>query len=215
MRKILTVALCAVLCLCMVLPILAAGTAAGDYTGDSQGQEVKISIGGDIVHVYLVDIEFTTSTFSYNSDGYKWNPNEYKYEHSAGATWTGEGTVKIVNHSDLPVNYTVEKENVVSTYGPLDIVFAGNAEGTIEKCTTETVKGSQNATTTYTVTGTPTVTSITAQKLGEIKAGGSYVFILQDKDEKRPENCSCGADGIGIADCRICPHHSHGTEDNG
>lgn len=169
MKKILTLALCVALCLCMVLPMFAEGTAAGDYTGESQGQDVKISIGGDVVHVYLVDIEFTVATFTYSSDSFKWDPDNYQYEHDADAAWNGQGTVKIINHSDLPVNYTVEKKNVVTTYGPLDIVLAGDTAGTIGACTTETVWGSKNATATYTVTGTPTVTSVTAQKLGEIK----------------------------------------------
>lgn len=167
MKKIFAIVLSAVLCLCMAVPAFAAGTPEAEYTGQTSGQDVNITINGDMVHVYLVDIEFTNPTFIYSS-GSKWNPDTYQYEPSAGATWTGTGTVKITNHSDLPVDYTVAKENVVNTYGPLDIEVTGGT-GTIEKCNVGDARGSHNATATFKVTGTPTVAEITAQKLGEIK----------------------------------------------
>ena len=56
----------------------------------------------------------------------------------------------------------------MNTYGPLDITVA-DGTGTIEKCEVGMTRGQQNATATFTVTGTPTVAEITAQKLGEIK----------------------------------------------
>lgn len=167
MKKIFAIVLSAVLCLCMAVPAFAAGTPEAGYTGQTSGQDVNITISGDMVHVYLVDIEFTNPTFTYSS-GSKWNPETYQYEPGTAATWAGEGTVKIINHSDLPVNYNVERDNVVATYGPLDIEVTG-ATGTIEKCNVGDALGSHNATATFKVTGTPTVAEITAQKLGEIK----------------------------------------------
>ena len=166
MKKFLAIALCVVLCLCMALPTFAAGTEAPAYTGETKSADVHVTISGDLVHVYLVDIEFTTTTFTYSS-GSKWNPDTYQYEPSTAATWAGTGTVKITNHSDLEVKYTVAKANVVNTYGPLDITVV-DGTGTIEKCNVGDVRGSHNATATFTVTGTPTVAEITAQKLGEI-----------------------------------------------
>ena len=165
-KKILAVALCAVLCFCMALPTFAAGTPEAAYNGETKSADVNVTISGDLVHVYLVDIEFTNPTFTYSS-GSKWNPDTYQYEPSAAATWVGEGTVKITNHSDLEVKYTVDKANVVNTYGPLDITVV-DGTGTIEKCNVGDVRSSHNATATFTVTGTPTVAEITAQKLGEI-----------------------------------------------
>ena len=79
----------------------------------------------------------------------------------------GEGNVKITNHSDLPINYTVAAENVVKTYGPLDIEVTGGT-GTVDKCNVGDAKNSHFATATYKVTGTPTVSEITAQELGKI-----------------------------------------------
>ena len=166
-KRILAAALCVALCICMALPTFAAGTVEAEYTGQNAGEDVKVTISGDVVHVYLVDIEFTNPTFTYSS-GSKWNPDTYQYEPSTAAKWMGEGTVKIINHSDRKVDYNVEKANVVNTFGPLDIEVTG-ATGTIEKCEVGMTRGQQNATATFKVTGTPTVAEITAQKLGEIK----------------------------------------------
>ena len=166
-KRILAAALCVALCICMALPTFAAGTPEAEYQGQDGQQDENISINGDVVHVYLVDIEFTNPTFTYSS-GSKWNPDTYQYEPSTAATWMGEGIVKITNHSDLKVDYNVEKANVVNTFGPLDIVVTG-ATGTIEKCNVGDARGSHNATATFKVTGTPTVAEIAAQKLGEIK----------------------------------------------
>ena len=166
-KKILAVALCAVLCFCMALPTFAAGTVEADYKGENKSADVNISINGAVVHVYLVDIVFTNPTFTYSS-GSKWNPDTYQYEPSTTSTWIGEGTVKITNHSDLEVDYTVAAENVVDTYGKLDIVVT-DGTGTIAKCNVGDARGSHNATATFKVTGTPTVAEINAQKLGEIK----------------------------------------------
>lgn len=167
-KKILAVALCVALCFGMVLPAFAAGTVEAAYAGESKSAEVKITINGAVVHVYLVDIEFTNNpTFVYSS-GSKWNPDTYQYEPSTTATWMGKGEVKITNHSDLPVNYTVESKVTAGTYGPLNIEVT-DGTGMIEKCEVGMTRGQQNATATFTVTGTPTVSEITAQKLGEIK----------------------------------------------
>ncbi len=167
MRKILAIALCVVLCFCMAVPAFAAeGTPEADYKGQSDKQDVNITISGAVVHVYLVDIVFNNPTFTYAS-GSKWNPDTYKYEHGTTATWGGTGTVTITNHSDLPVNYTVDKANVVNTYGDLDIKVT-DGTGTIVKCNVGDEIGSHNATVNFTVTGVPTVAEITAQKLGEI-----------------------------------------------
>ena len=102
MKKIFAIALCAVLCLCMAVPAFAAGTPEADYPGQNSGQDVNITISGDMVHVYLVDIEFTNPTFTYSS-GSKWNPETYQYEPGTAATWAGTGTVKITTIQTFPL----------------------------------------------------------------------------------------------------------------
>ena len=167
MKKILVCVMVLALCLCATISSFAAeGKSEADYTGQTGNQDVNVTISGDVVHTYLVDIEFTNPTFTY-STGSVWNPEKYQYEPSAAATWAGEGEVKIVNHSDLPVTYKVESTEVVKTFGDLSIPVT-NGNGTIEKCNAGDKIGSHNATATYVVEGTPTVSEITAQKLGSI-----------------------------------------------
>lgn len=166
MKKILVCVMVLALCLCATISSFAAGKSEADYTGQTGNQDVNVTISGDVVHTYLVDIEFTNPTFTY-STGSVWNPEKYQYEPSTEATWNGKGEVKIVNHSDLPVTYKVEAKDVVATFGALTIPVT-NGNGTIAKCSVGDVRGSHNATATYVVEGTPTVSEITAQKLGSI-----------------------------------------------
>ena len=166
MKKILVCVMVLALCLCATISSFAAGQSEGEYTGQKENQNVNVTISGAIVHTYLVDIEFANPTFTY-STGSVWNPEKYQYEPSTEATWNGKGEVKIVNHSDLPVTYKVEATDVVDTYGTLTIPVK-NGDGTIAKCNVGDARGSHNATATYTVSGTPTVSEITAQKLGSI-----------------------------------------------
>ena len=166
MKKILVCAMILALCLCATISSFAAGTTAPEYNGESKDNDVNITINGDVVHVYLVDIEFNAPTFTYSS-GSVWDPENYVYKPSTEATWIGEGEVKIVNHSDLPVTYKVESKDVVDTYGALTIPVT-NGDGTIAKCNVGDARGSHNATATYVVAGTPTVSEISAQKLGSI-----------------------------------------------
>lgn len=166
MKKILVCVMVLALCLCATISSFAAGTNATAYDGETKSNDVNITINGEVVHVYLVDIVFDAPTFTYSS-GSVWDPENYVYKPNATATWSGEGTVKIVNHSDLPVTYTVEATDVVNTYGALTIPVT-NGDGTIAKCEVGDARGSHNATATYVVAGTPTVSEITAQKLGSI-----------------------------------------------
>lgn len=168
MKKILVCVMVLALCLCATISSFAAGQSEAEFTGKTGNQDVNVTISGDVVHTYLVDIEFTNPTFTY-STGSVWNPDTYQYEPSteATATWKGQGEVKIINHSDLPVTYKVESKEVVKTFGDLSIPVT-NGNGTIEKCNAGDARGSHNATAIYVVEGTPTVSEITAQKLGSI-----------------------------------------------
>ena len=166
MKKILVCVMVLALCLCATISSFAAGTTAPEYKGETKSDDVNITINGEVVHVYLVDIVFNAPTFTYSS-GSVWDPEHYVYKPSEEPAWAGEGEVKIINHSDLPVTYKVESEVVVDTYGALTIPVT-NGDGTIAKCNVGDVRGSHNATATYVVAGTPTVSEISAQKLGSI-----------------------------------------------
>lgn len=166
MKKILALVMSLAICFCCSLTLFAAGTPEANYNGQTNRADVNVSINGEVTHVYLVDIEFTAGTFTYLT-GSKWNPETYRYEPISTPEWSGDGKVKIINHSDLSVNYSVTSENVTNAYGPLQIEVAGGT-GTIEKCSVGDVKGSHNAEITYGVSGVPTQSELTNVKLGEI-----------------------------------------------
>ncbi len=183
MKKVLSMLMAAVMLVSMLSVGIFADFTVGGATGTTQGTpdnfegsssaDVNISISGDVVHVYAVDIEFTAGTFSY-STGSVWDPTTHQYKPSEGGEWTGNGAVKITNHSDLPIAYKVEATEV-DTYGPLEIeVTSGNDEGTILKVEAGAAEG-VSVNVTYGVTGTPTVSEITNQKLGTISVTVSKV----------------------------------------
>lgn len=100
MKKFVSIVLVAVLCFAFCVPALAAsGTAEAAYTGQTSSEEVKITINGEVIHVYYVEIEFTSNPVFVYSSGSKWNPDTYQYEPNSAAEWAGDGFVKITNHS--------------------------------------------------------------------------------------------------------------------
>lgn len=168
MKKILVCMMVLALCLCATISSFAAD-ATGLKPDGTGSEDVKITVNGDIVHVYSVDVTFTDNpTFVYSS-GRTWDPDNYVYADSDTHEWRGKGVVEIINHSDLPVKYTVESEvTEKNTYGPLSIKVVDKGTGTIDKCNVGDVRGSHNATAEYTVEGKPTVSSVDAAKLGTI-----------------------------------------------
>lgn len=171
MKKILVCVMILALCLCATVSSFAAD-AKGLQPDQSASGDVNITVNGEPTHVYSVDVTFNNAEFTY-SVGMIWDPDNYVYKPATEHEWSGEGTVTIINHSDLPVNYTVESTVDTTEFGTLSInvVDKGNetgTKGTIAKCNVGDVKYSHKASATYTVSGTPTVSEITAQKLGSI-----------------------------------------------
>lgn len=171
MKKILVCVMILALCLCATVSSFAAD-AKGLQPDQSASGDVNITVNGEPTHVYSVDVTFNNAEFTY-SVGMIWDPDNYVYKPATEHEWTGEGIVTITNHSDLPVNYTVESTVDTTEFGNLSINVddKGNETGTkgmIAKCNVGDVKSSHKASATYTVSGTPTVSEITAQKLGSI-----------------------------------------------
>lgn len=153
------------------------GTEANDFTGGNASKDVIISITGEVVNVYAVDIEFGDMEFAY-STGMKWDPTDYTYKPQEGSVaWTStSNTIKVRNHSDLPIVYNVAAEGLVSTYGPLNINVTNGEDVQVGASGVGTTsETAPNATTTITVTGTPNVSAATKVKLGSVKVTVSKV----------------------------------------
>lgn len=133
MKKFLIIALTlAMLCSLFTVNAFAETvTTPGVTPGGSASSDVKIQLGGSVTNVYSVDIEFTGMTFVYGANA-TWNPSEKKYDYTADASWT-EGSIKITNHSDLPITYKATNETEVTTYGTVKLAMT-NSTNTIAKC---------------------------------------------------------------------------------
>ena len=100
----------------------ATGVEEGSYNGGTATGDVTITVTGDPVHKYAVDVEFEALSFTY-STGSTWNPQTHQYEVSDTGVWSAPRTVPISNHSDLPVWYSAEASEAVTTYGQISVKF--------------------------------------------------------------------------------------------
>lgn len=132
MKKILAifVAVCMIASLC-------ATVVSADGLGDSSADiYIKVNEDGSTLHKYSVDIEFGNMHFVYGASAI-WDSETHDYYVSEDATWMpesdGSDVIKIVNHSDLPIQYSTGFEDISEKYGAI-AVTAEPSDGTIEKC---------------------------------------------------------------------------------
>lgn len=103
-------------------------TVQGKYTGD-----------GKLVDTYNVDIEWGAMTFTYTANGNRrWDAENHTYSVTSSDGWTAEGdTVKVINHSNLPVDVVfnfAKNENVNGTYtGTMSVASKQLAAGVENK----------------------------------------------------------------------------------
>ena len=136
------------------------GVEENAYNGGTAQGDVTITVTGDPIHKYAVDVEFEALSFTY-STGSTWNPQTHQYEVSGTGTWSAAKTVTIKNHSDLPVWYSAEASEEVTTYGTISVKLEGKDSITptkIDQCGV----GTEPTPVTFKVSleGTPTVGQI-------------------------------------------------------
>ena len=171
MKKVLSFVLALVMMTTLLCSPALAARVGTDSPDQTTVQDIKIKLDpAGIVHKYCIDIEFPDPlVFTYSEEGGTWDPEEYNYVGGGVAGWSGNGNIKITNHSDMPVEYVVSTQDVVATYGALTVNVA-NGTGEIERCTVGTAVGSKNATAVLSISGPPnSALTTTAVKLGEVK----------------------------------------------
>lgn len=171
MKKILSFVLALVMMTTLLCSPAMAARVGTDSPDQTMTQDIKIQLDpGGIVHKYCNDIEFPDPiVFTYDEAVGIWDPEKYAYTGGGSAGWSGNGDIKITNHSDMPVKYVVSTQDVVATYGALTVNVA-NGNGLIEGCTVGTAVGSKNATAVLSISGTPNnALTTSAVKLGEVK----------------------------------------------
>ncbi|MBU5479841.1 hypothetical protein [Blautia sp. MSJ-19] len=77
--------------------------------------------------VYSVDIEWSNFEFTYNEGGKgAWDPTTHTYSEAVPAGWGDQkGTIKLTNHSNAQVNYTLTYEKDSNYKG----VYMGTSKG--------------------------------------------------------------------------------------
>lgn len=173
MKRIIGLFVAAIM-LASVLCMPAYATNAGSDSPDQSVQaEVQVRVDeNELIHKYSVDIDYAdVIVFTYTKEGV-WNPEKYDYIESWGE-WDSY-TVKVTNHSDMPIKYTTTATVSSSAYGDLDIAMEGST-GTIAACYPGIAQGSRFAEIELTISGVPN------DSLGEtpVKLGNITISITK------------------------------------
>ena len=177
MKKLLALALALVMVFSATLSISAA-TDDNDLTPENSSVDVKVTINGTKIHKYSVELEYGSLTFSTTMSTH-WDVEEYEYDLGKNSDWTcaeGANEIKVINHSDLPVNYaiTAAVSEDGEKLGDLSISVE-NASGQVRACTTQDTYGEVYAVATVSVSGAPTQVYVTNAKLGTVTVSVSKV----------------------------------------
>ena len=171
MKKIISLALAIVMLACLLCMPAYAERTGSDSPDQSVNAEVQVRVDeDDLLHKYSVDIDYAdVMVFTYTKGG-TWDPEKYTYNDATGE-WDSK-TVKVTNHSDMPIKYTATATVSVSTYGNLDILIS-NSTGTVAACYPGVVLGSKFAEMVLTIGGVPN------DNLGEtpVKLGNLTIAI--------------------------------------
>ena len=173
MKKYLSMILVVAIAAMLSISAFAAPTSASTTVPGNQNINVTLGITGEIGHRYSVDIEYDgTLTFIYNASGVDWTVTEkegYSYSYSQDTEgWTTDTkNVKIINHSDLELGYTVSMAKETK-YAGLTFTLNGNAtaDGTLAACTVGTAYGSINDTVVFAVEGDIPGTALNGDQMG-------------------------------------------------
>lgn len=177
MKKLLALALALVMVFSATLSISAA-TDDNDLTPDNNSVDVKVTINGTKNHKYAVDLEFGSLAFS-TVVSTEWDTEEYDYDIGKNSDWTcaaGADQIKVINHSDLPINYSITAavSEDGEKLGDLSISVE-NASGQVRACTTQDTPNQVYAVATVSVSGAPTQVYVTNAKLGTVTVSVSKV----------------------------------------
>lgn len=167
MKRLTALALCLTTVFTLGTSVSAADTLSSTTAGsNTSSQQVKGTYRDDTnATVYSVDIEWSGFNFEYNrgSKG-TWNPATHKYSEPKPAGWGDQtGTIKMTNHSNANVGYTLSCE-VDSKYS--DDFYLGTSKDSSLGSTTGTLKTAEGTT----VTNAPS-TQLTIYPGGSLPAG--------------------------------------------
>ena len=143
MKKLAALALCLTTVFTLGTSASAATLKSIEAGSNTSDQQVTGTYRDDTnVTVYSVDIEWSNFNFEYNK-GSKgaWNPATHKYSEPKPAGWGDQtGTIKVTNHSNANVEYTLSCE-VDSKYSDF---YLGTSKDSMLGTNTGTLKTAEN-----------------------------------------------------------------------
>ena len=157
MKKLLATALTALMLMSLCCTSALAANGVDDPTSNTQ-VPVEITMDLDMAHKYLVDIDYPDPMVFTYSSAVQWDPDSYSYVSKENAStpdgWSDPQSIRITNHSDMPISYDATASVTNRNYGDLGISI-GNGSGSIAACGIGTVRGSKFAEFSIGITGVP------------------------------------------------------------
>lgn len=156
MKRLLATALTALMLMSLCCMSALAANGVDDPTSTTQ-VPVEITMDLDMSHKYLVDIDYPDPMVFTYSSAVQWDPDSYSYvskENADADGWSNPQSIRITNHSDMPISYAASASVTNRNYGDLGISI-GNGSGNIAACTPGTVRGSKFAEFSIGITGVP------------------------------------------------------------
>ncbi|MBM6897747.1 hypothetical protein H9X86_10315 [Pseudoflavonifractor capillosus] len=161
------IALMGLACTLAVSSAAFAATITDVNSGNSDFHEVKgqYHTDGAASTVYSVDVAWDSMKFTYTvaSEG-TWNPTTHRYDSASEGQWSGDGDVKVTNHSNAKVKVAVTYA-AESSYSDITGRFSN---GSFRLATAEgtQVDSAPNQTATLTLSGELDKSVGTSTKLG-------------------------------------------------
>lgn len=144
-----------------------AATITDVNSGNSDSHEVKgqYHTDGAASTVYSVDVAWDSMEFTYTvaSEG-TWNPATHQVDGASEGRWSGDGDVKVTNHSNAKVNVAV----TYAAEGSYSDITGSFSNGSFQLATAEgtEVGSAPNQTATLTLSGELDKSVDTSTKLG-------------------------------------------------
>ena len=157
MKRLLATALATLMLASLCCTSALAVTGVDDPTSNTE-VPVQITMDMDTDHKYFVDIDYPDPMVFTYSSSVQWDPESYSYVGAESADvpagWSAPQTIRITNHSDMPINYAATAAVTNRNYGDLGIDIQSGS-GNIAACAPGTVRGTQFAEFSIGITGVP------------------------------------------------------------
>ena len=156
MKRLLATVLTALMLASLCCMSALAANGVDDPTSTTQ-VPVQVTMDLETNHKYLVDIDYPDPMVVTYSSSVQWDPESYSYvgkENAAPDGWSDPQSIRITNHSDMPISYAASASVTNQNYGNLGINVQGGT-GTIAACAPGTVRGSKFAEFSIGITGVP------------------------------------------------------------